>query len=469
MVATPHVNYPPGHEVSFSSSSDVVEDPVADAKHAYHYTALITFKGNRTLSVPAGYTTFQPVYSPIRPTSFQTNITFKEERTSGGWRDQCISDTNFSMEHRPTFEAQIIIDKGNVIQAGGSFEVAWKLAYTDLSVFRIGQSLKGKMILTNNLPNETPTFRADIYTSEEHHWAHKQLNSAGDGRAFSVNFDSRAVNYYEQISLSSPMYRHIFEDGSASDLREHSRWVDDMQLTKDTPFVQFEVAVKENTMQSFDAHYASSRSFLDLTLYVAYPAEVQRCIRHMRGEDESMADASDPITADLAREEGMWDSYTALGKPPSYPQMTYSLTAKIPIAVIGSNQLAARDSATLPVHYLASDSTPSPVLLTATPSSFDNIAFPLSQPVISVEPVEGTIQRMLSIQTRKFLRNAQNYADPTRDYLSGSYAGVLWKKKIVAEERKRVGSAVGDGGRELSSDSESISQQTRLMVPAYAQ
>jgi hypothetical protein len=45
-------------------------------------------------------------------------------------------------------------------------------------------------------------------------------------------------------------------------------------------------------------------------------------------------------------------------------------------------------------------------------------------------------------------RSWERYPDPTEDYRGGEFAGVLWKKKVVAEERGiwPLRTGVVDGG-----------------------
>jgi hypothetical protein len=76
-------------------------------------------------------------------------------------------------------------------------------------------------------------------------------------------------------------------------------------------------------------------------------------------------------------------------------------------------------------------------------------SFPVAQPVFTVEALFNTSARLMQPGTTDpVLRRQQlmdmnmtwwdtgrKYPDPTRDYRGGEFAGVLWKKKIVAEER----------------------------------
>jgi hypothetical protein len=107
VVATPNVNYPPG------LATDVFAP--TDNGRAYRYTALISFASGRKANIPAGYTTFFPRHAAIPPGPFSLNVTFTEP-TTGRKRDrfdECASDTD-----KTVFEAQIMLEGGNIIRAG---------------------------------------------------------------------------------------------------------------------------------------------------------------------------------------------------------------------------------------------------------------------------------------------------------------------------------------------------------------
>jgi hypothetical protein len=64
--------------------------------------------------------------------------------------------------------------------------------------------------------------------------------------------------------------------------------------------------------------------------------------------------------------------------------------------------------------------------------------FPVSQPTITPEPTENTISRLLSSPVSGIAESIQVPPGPSQDYFSGSYAGLLWKKKMMAEHMARV-------------------------------
>ncbi|KAJ7019803.1 hypothetical protein C8F04DRAFT_1146716 [Mycena alexandri] len=146
-------------------------------------------------------------------------------------------------------------------------------------------------------------------------------------------------------------------------------------------------------------------------------------------------------TDDSARtEEGLWDVYTPIGKPredESQYYRTMTLEAYVPVIVV-SNSSATNSVA----HYLAPGAL-GPVLRGGVEDERP-VSFPVAQPVFNVEGLANTSARLMQpgttdpsqwMQRMNFSRRAIKNFDPAQDYRGGSYAGFLWRKKVVAEER----------------------------------
>ncbi|KAK7012840.1 hypothetical protein R3P38DRAFT_1561307 [Favolaschia claudopus] len=135
---------------------------------------------------------------------------------------------------------------------------------------------------------------------------------------------------------------------------------------------------------------------------------------------------------------------TPVGKP-SQPQIKYhrmmTLDAKVPLTIV-----SAGPSDQSIAHYLSPDVAVAPVLRSGLQMDMP-ASFPTMKPLIIVEDIANTSARLMQpgstdpIQIRQQLMNINrinsrfNYPDPTKGYRGGNYVGVLWKKKIVAEER----------------------------------
>jgi hypothetical protein len=70
--------------------------------------------------------------------------------------------------------------------------------------------------------------------------------------------------------------------------------------------------------------------------------------------------------------------------------------------------------------------------------------FPVAQPIFTEEALANTSARLMKAGStdpfylhQQFNRTRPQCRDshPTEDYRGGNYAGLLWKKKVVAEER----------------------------------
>jgi hypothetical protein len=146
--------------------------------------------------------------------------------------------------------------------------------------------------------------------------------------------------------------------------------------------------------------------------------------------------------------------YTRVGKPKSSPskwQRSLTLQATVPVIVV-----ADAPPARAVTHYLT-PGAPAPVLRSGAQAEMPS-TFPAAQPVFTVEALVNTSARLMQPgttnpvhrhqQRRNMTRLRREYPDPARGYHETDFAGVLWKKKIVAEERGiwPVRTEVVDGG-----------------------
>jgi hypothetical protein len=94
-------------------------------------------------------------------------------------------------------------------------------------------------------------------------------------------------------------------------------------------------------------------------------------------------------------------------------------------------------------HYLTPQQ-PSPILLASPPP--DHVAFSFARPVVTTEALVNTSARLMPSKSTfdpyQYERDFADYynwqeavPDPAAHYNKGNYAGLLWKKKVVAEER----------------------------------
>ena len=185
-------------------------------------------------------------------------------------------------------------------------------------------------------------------------------------------------------------------------------------------------------------HYIDVESFLKVRVDIPFPLEVRACLNPQ--QDAPPASDAEQV------EELMWDAYTPVGQSAPYNLPTYQLSAKFPITIWGDRKLSTNTPSALPRHYLDPEGTPSPVLLAAAPASLAEVAFPMSHPKISAKPVEEIARRMLAAPMR-FPFGGNSSAGCTNDYYEGSYAGVLWEKKVIAGTREASPAPIAEGSQ----------------------
>jgi hypothetical protein len=185
---------------------------------------------------------------------------------------------------------------------------------------------------------------------------------------------------------------------------------------------------------------------LQLELTVLYSKDAAICIdgvdRYAEMEDEKMMTADDEEKA----EEGLWNSYTPVGKPVESSSKWWRsirLTAQVPIVVLG-------EISSQPVEHYLKPEVASPIIL----ASQADIVFPVVRPESVEEPIVNTSARLMCegkfdpqqqwLHLRNTTRSCRRVPDPLVRYNAGDYAGLLWKKKIVAMERGILSQAAAE-------------------------
>ncbi|KAJ7116049.1 hypothetical protein C8R44DRAFT_794024 [Mycena epipterygia] len=426
IVASPAVNYPPSSKSYRTIDSSIT--PVR--RHAYgglgyHYIAVVEFTNGTIIDLPAGHTSFVPTSLPPPPqTPFTWNVTLTEDKgcerdlpwykNQSATKQRCLPE-----ESRSVFVAEVTLEEGNTISKG--------------------QLLKGKVTVHATSGSTTMShISVSFITSSKYHWAIEQATSAGDenfrnllcGRA--RTFGALSVD-----SVDSGHYPYLFKEKDDDSVfrspNQHPSSSGPLTVTK--PYFDFKLQVPDTAVPDFSSYYSLGEASLELQLSVLYSQDADICIngvnKYTNGEDEKTLD-------DAAKtEEGLWDSYTRVGQAPtSWWVRSLSLTGQVPIIVLG-------DISPRPVEHYLKPGLPSPVIL-ASPG---DIVFPVAHPATIVEPIANTSARLMREGTfdpyqselhfwnRTWRSSSSNAPDPVRHYKTGNYAGLLWKKKQVAEER----------------------------------
>ena len=268
------------------------------------------------------------------------------------------------------------------------------------------------------------SLRASISQERNQKWARSRAEASGSD-AFSAGYRDEYNFGFDLISTSSCRYSYVF---GAEDHR-CTFGEDDFQRmdTASSQVAGFRLKIDENVVPNFQMHYTDIESFIKVSVDIPYPLAVQTCLHPQQ-------DAPPASDAEQA-EELMWDIYTPVGQSSRYSIPTYQLSTKIPITILGDRKPSTNTPSALPRHYLDPEGTPSPVLLAAAPASLAEVSYPMAHPTISAKPVEEIARRMLAAPMR-FPHGGNSSAGCTDDYYSGSYAGVLWEKKVIAGLRE---------------------------------
>ncbi|KAJ7140285.1 hypothetical protein C8R43DRAFT_1018130 [Mycena crocata] len=429
-VAVPAVNYPPVITRYRQINSDSPISRHAFSDLGYRYIAVVTFTDRRIVEVPAGHTAFVPAsHASATKTPFTWNATFYDPEQSGcPSHDPATKKRTEEMEkclpvgQRSQFTAEITLEEGNIVQKG--------------------RLLKGRAII-HSKSGLTTMFRvsANLKTVHRDHWAQAQAAVGGDLHFYNATSPTCRFSGGDQVlDLESSSYSWIFdsddEDGTM-------RWAShrmgaEEPLTPAHPYIDFELQVPQDMPTDFVSYYTKGENLLELQLSVIYPQEVANCLK----QPHTPEPVEDELTADEAAktEEGMWDSHTRVGQPASSYNMYHRmmrLSATAPIVVVRDSEPASPIS-----HYLTSG-LPMPVMRVGSRGGVPE--FPIAEPVVKVESPFNTSARLMqsgSSDPYKSMQQFMNmsrafvtYPDPAKDYRGGNYVGLLWKKKLVAEER----------------------------------
>lgn len=262
-----------------------------------------------------------------------------------------------------------------------------------------------------------------ISSQREDLWAQTQAALGGNTNSFSPGSCFATDFQGQEITTSSWGYGDLLSNDDRYKPLPH---IGDCELRERSHYLEFEEYISEDIMRNFRAYYVTFETFLFINLEVAYPPKVRTS---MFG-DEVNCNMEEPIGDGDLYGEGLWDEYTSVDQPKEARayQPTHVLSAKIPITLVGAQHSDAGSPASPPPAHYLTPGTPSPLILAGSPPA--DIVFPVSQPVITPEPIENTTSRLLS---NGFMENMPGSCDPTRDYFAGPYAGLLWKKKIMSE------------------------------------
>ncbi|KAJ7669012.1 hypothetical protein B0H17DRAFT_216551 [Mycena rosella] len=317
---------------------------------------------------------------------------------------------------RSEFVAEITLEEGNVVQKGWFDDCIAELLDGEYT----GRPVKGRVTVHGTHGSTSMSeLSVGVWTAYRDHWAQAQAMIGGD-----TGFDNSKSRYECRRALSgrpldaeSPSYAHMFADKPTvwSGFPRTTLASGGDNLTAAHPYLDFEFQVPTETP-------------------VLYSPDAD-CLKKPRpAPPRTAADAM------AATEERLWDGHTRVGypvefKPPPKPKSqrcVMNLQALMPITVVGSGVAETRPVA----HYLT-PYLPAPVIRRTAQA--DVSEWPIAHPTITEEPLADTVARLLRPhpQSSRYQKaqNLQKNPDPTKGYHGGYYTGLLWKKKVVAEER----------------------------------
>jgi hypothetical protein len=297
------------------------------------------------------------------------------------------------------------------------------------------------------------------FTNTKHQpWAVDRATTSGD-----PDFDGLLCQWSGMSSgiISVEPFSHVFKkkDDDDSSVWSYSSRHPSRRgpLTAAKPYLDFELPIPTTAVPNFSSYYSSTEAVLELSLSVIYSRDAADCISGANGLNkyDAFEEPEDERTADdvSKKEDGLWDSYTAVGEPIQSRMLLRRMLhfkATVPLVVLG-------DISERPAQHYLTPGQPSPIIL-ASPA---DVVFPPVRPVITEEPLVNTSERLMRtdgtfdpIQSRRNFWNhtrlfTQDKApDPAAHYNNGNYAGLLWKKKVVSEERGILSTIVQGEGKD---------------------
>ncbi|KAJ6519163.1 hypothetical protein C8R45DRAFT_1065937 [Mycena sanguinolenta] len=423
-VAVPAVNYPPAIH-----NYRIFHGPVSRHTFSvlgYRYIAVVKFTDGRTEYVLAGHSTFVPVsQAGAQPGPYTGSTTFEEskcirpdnpeskKRTED--LERCLPESQ-----RSAFSAEIFLADGNVVHKG--------------------RTLKGRVTVHSLKAGSTimSDISVGLQSKRKNHWAQAQAATGGDPYFSRGAFAMCDWGFLEALDIKSYSFAFVFDEDDTQDGRIRLRPGRPVPkiVTPERPYVDFELHIPHDAPVDFASYYSTIQNKLDIRLTVLYSAEVSKCIDpHVSSQTEEESTGDDAAMM----EEGLWDPDTRIGRSiQTKSKWTRSMTlqAAVPIIV-----LPAGDTTTPVAHYLTPGlETPAPVLRGGAEATMPDV-FPVARPVFTVEALVNTSARLMqsgSTDPSQFWQRPRNITrkrgpDPAKDYLSGPFAGLLWKKKMVAE------------------------------------
>ncbi|KAJ7656269.1 hypothetical protein DFH06DRAFT_1473531 [Mycena polygramma] len=421
-VAVPAVNYPPVVNRYRQLFGPIARHSYSDI--AYRYIAIVTFIDGRIESVQAGHTTFVPTSGTrMQQIPFNWTTTFKDPDCNG---DSAQSKKRADGMERCLPEAQRSVFVGEVTLEEGS-------------VVQTGQSLKGRVTVRQIKAGSTAMsyISINLRTLTLDRWAQAQALAGGDAKFHNATHGVCVYSGGDQsLDAESWHFQHIFEEKETYGMTPSFDSGTDGALTPAQPYIDFELQIPHDAPIDFASYYSTPENYLHFRLDVVYSPDVAKCMSPGRVEPPE-----EETTDDAAKtEEGLWDTFTRIGAPVRSRswERTMNLQALMPITVVG------RGSSREFTHYLTPGS-PAPVLQSGAQAEMPT-SFPvLDEPAVTVEALVDTSARLLQSGTTdpaqhmaQFMNRSRSwsaYPDPARNYRGGAFAGLLWKKKIVAEQR----------------------------------
>ncbi|KAJ7307000.1 hypothetical protein DFH08DRAFT_900975, partial [Mycena albidolilacea] len=427
-VAVPAVNYPPVFDAYSSIQSS---DPVfrhSSSNLGYRYIAVVRFVDGRTEDMLAGHTTFVPScqgavqQAPFaRRTAFETPDCRRRRDDSPVLKkraedlERCLPESQ-----RSAFIAEIHLEEGNVVHQG--------------------QPLKGRVTVRNIKDGSTAisSISVSLRTQRSGHWAQAHADAGGDTDFYNATSGLCQFNIYQALSAESMYTEHIFAEND--DEGRSYRYISPpahKSITPAHPYFDFELQIPRETPVDFASYYTAIENHLYFDLAVLYSLDVAKCIN----PDSELLEEEPSIDDTTETEEGLWDSYTRVGQPlqsTSHYQRSLTLQAEVAITVVDGIPPAHRVE-----HYLSPGAL-APVLRSGAQAQMPDV-FPVAQPIFTEEALANTTARLMRVGSTDPFQRYQQFMNmtrlrwqdphPTKDYHGGNYAGLLWKKKIVAEER----------------------------------
>ncbi|KAJ7742977.1 hypothetical protein B0H14DRAFT_3167603 [Mycena olivaceomarginata] len=431
-VAVPAVNYPPVFGGSSSIGSLSGLRPVfrhSSSDLDYRYIAVVTFVDGRTENVLAGHTTFVPSsrgaiqQTPLtQHTAFETPDCRREDSPASKKHaedlERCLPESQ-----RSAFIAEIHLEEGNIVYQG--------------------QPLKGRVTVRNIKDGSTSisSISVRLRSRRSDHWAQAHADAGGDANFYNATSGLCQFNVLQALNAESSDTEHIFADNDDEDriYRYHSpRSSTRESITPAHPYFDFELQIPHETPVDFASYYTAIENHLHFDLTVLYSLDVAKCIN----PDSKLLEEEPMIDYATNTEEGLWDSYTRVGQPlqsTSHYWGSLTLQAEVAITVVGGIPPAH------PVKHYLSPGALAPILRSGAQAQMPDM-FPVAQPIFTEEALANTSARLMQAgSTDPFNHLRQQFMNmtrlrwldshPTKDYRRGNYAGLLWKKKVVAVER----------------------------------